>query len=728
MTSHQPGSHAHALLAGCILLAGCAEQPANTPAPDTNTMNEPSPALAPPVAEQRPHVVESPHGNRADHYYWLRDDDRKDPDMLAYLAAENAYTLAQLAHVKGLEDTLFDELVARIKKDDSSVPARYRGYYYYRRFETDAEYPIYARRKGSVDAPEEILLDVNRLAEGHDYFAVGDYEVSTNNKLLAWSEDTSGRRIYTIRFLNLATGELLPDALPGNTAAVVWADDNRTLFYIEKDPVTLLGYRVRKHRLGDDPADDELVYEEADDTFYMDLGRTGDDRFIVMHLNSTVADEIRYLDASRPDDPFQVLLPRERDHEYEADHIGTRWIIRTNWQAHNFRIVSAPDDDVENRDGWRDIVPHDPNVYIAEFDAFRDFLAIAERRDALRRVRVLSWDGEVEFAVQSDEPAFVMDIDVNPEQDTDWLRYNYSSLTTPETIYEINTKTQERRLLKQDEVLGGFEASNYRTERLSAPARDGKRIPVSIVYRDGYRRDGTAPLYQDGYGAYGLSEDPGFDADVLSLLDRGFIYAIAHIRGGQELGRQWYEDGKLLNKMNTFTDFIDVTEFLVREKYADPDRMAAVGRSAGGLLTGAVVNLRPDLYRVVVAGVPYVDAVTTMLDESIPLTTGEFDEWGNPKEQRYYDYMLAYSPYDNVAAMDYPAMFVTTGLWDGAVQYYEPAKWVARLRELKTDDNRLLFHTHMDAGHSGQSGRFRANRELAREFAFIMDEFGLAAE
>ena len=684
--------------------------------------------MAPPIAEQRPHVVESPHGNRADPYYWLRDDDRKDPDMLAYLAAENAYTMAQLAHVKGLEDTLFDELVARIKKDDSSVPARYRGYYYYKRFETDDEYPIYARRKGSLDAPEEILLDVNRLAEGHDYFAVGDYEVSVNNKLLAWSEDTNGRRLYTIRFLNLATGEMLPDTLPGNSAALVWADDNRTLFYIEKDPVTLLGYRVRKHRLGDNPANDELVYEETDDSFYLDLGRTGDDRYLVMQMSSTVANEIRYLDASHPDDPFRVLLARERDHEYDADHIDTRWIIRTNWQAQNFRIVSAADGEVENRDSWQDIVPHDPDVYIADFDAFRDFLAIAERRDGLRRVHVLSWDGEVNFTVQSDEPAFVMDIDVNPEQDTDWLRYNYSSLTTPETIYEINTQTQERRQLKQDEVLGGFDASNYRTERLWAPARDGKRIPVSIVYRNSYRRDGSAPLYQTGYGAYGLSEDPEFDADVLSLLDRGFVYAIAHIRGGQELGRRWYEDGKLLHKMNTFTDFIDVTEFLVREKYAAPNRVAATGGSAGGLLMGAIANLRPDLYRVVVANVPFVDTVTTMLDESIPLTTGEFDEWGNPQQKRYYDYILAYSPYDNVTAKNYPSMLVATGLWDSQVQYYEPAKWVARLRELKTDDNRLLFHINMDAGHGGQSGRFQANRELAREFVFIMDEFGLATE
>jgi oligopeptidase B len=703
-------------LSACLLAGGCSDSPG------LNTGDNPMHQPTPPIAEIRPYAVTSPHGDRIDNYYWLRDDTRKDPDVLTYLTAETAYAAAQLAPVQRLEDRLFDELVGRIKKDDSSVPSRHRGYWYYERYEGDSEYPILARRKDSVDAPEEVMLDGNALATGHDYFDIAGSDVSADNRLLAYAEDTNGRRIHTIRFKDLTTGEMLPDALPGNSSALAWADDNRTLFYIEKDPVTLLGVRVRKHRLGDDPANDAVVYEETDHSFYMGLGHTGDDRYVVLHLSSTVADEIHYLPADDPDGEFRILIPRERDHEYDADHVGDRWIIRTNWQARNFRIVAAGEDHVRDREAWSDIVPHDDDVYIGDFDAFRGFIAIAERRDALLRVRVLSWDGQLDFAVESDDPVFVMEIDDNPEQDSDWLRYSYSSLTTPDTIYDLNVKTGERRRLKQDEVLGGFDAANYASERLWAEARDGQRVPVSIVYRKGYAADRTAPLYQYAYGSYGSSTDPDFDVDVLSLLDRGFIYAIAHVRGGQELGRRWYDDGKLLNKMNTFTDFIDVTKFLVAEGYAHPDKVVAAGSSAGGLLVGAVANLRPDLYRVMVADVPFVDAVTTMLDESIPLTAGEFDEWGNPQLQPWYDYMLSYSPYDNVTARDYPALFVATGLWDSQVQYFEPAKWVARLRALKTDTNRLLFHVNMDAGHGGQSGRFRANRELAMQYAFIFDE------
>jgi len=708
------------VLSVCLLACGCSVSPG------LNTGDESMNELTPPIAEIRPYTITSPHGDRVDNYYWLRDDSREDSDVLAYLAAENTYTAAQLAPVRPLEKGLFDELAGRIKKDDSTVPSRHRGYWYYERYEGDSEYPILARREDSVDAPEEIMLDGNVLAQGHDYFDIANYDVSADNRLLAYAEDTYGRRIHTIRFKDLTTGEMLPDALPGNSSALAWADDNRTLFYIEKDPVTLLGVRVRKHRLGDDPANDAVVYEETDHSFYMSLGHTGDDRYVVLHVSSTVADEVHYLPAGDPDGEFRVLIPRERDHEYDADHVGNRWIIRTNWQAENFRIVAAGEDRVRDREAWSEIVPHDQDVYVGEFDAFSDFIAIAERRDGLLRVRVLSWDGagdfEGDFMVESDDPVFVMDIDDNPEQASDWLRYSYSSLTTPDTIYDLNVKTGERRRLKQDEVLGGFDSTNYAAQRLWAEARDGQRIPVSIVYRKGYHADGTAPLYQYGYGSYGSSTDPEFDADVLSLLDRGFIYAIAHVRGGQELGRRWYDDGKLLHKMNTFTDFIDVTEFLVAEGYAHPDKVVAAGASAGGLLIGAVANLRPDLYRILVADVPFVDAVTTMLDESIPLTTGEFDEWGNPQLQPWYDYMLSYSPYDNVAARDYPALFVATGLWDSQVQYFEPAKWVARLRAVKTDTNRLLFHVNMDAGHGGQSGRFRANRELAMQYAFILDE------
>ena len=699
------------------LITGC------SPAPD-NTEQTSMPT--PPVADVRPFEVDSPNGTRTDNYYWLRDDERKNADILAYLAAENTYTTETLAHLQPLQNRLYEEIIGRIQKDDSSVPYRFRSYYYRTRFEANGEYPIHARAKDSPQAPEEILLDGNELAKDNDFYSIGNYTVSPNNELLAWAEDTTGRRQYTIRFKDLATGAVLPDALPGNQSSLAWADDNETIFYIEKDPVTLLGVRVRRHRLSTDPANDPVVYEEPDDTFYMSLSRSGDERYIVLHLSSTVADEIRFLPVTQPDDDFGVLFERQRDHEYDADHIEDRWIVRTNWQAENFRIMEATDGQTQDRGQWQELVAHDDDIYIAEFDAFDDFLVIAERRNGLRMLRVLDRQGHTLFPVAADDPAYVMDIDTNMESHTPWLRYSYSSLTTPETIYEINMQTRERRMLKQQPVPGGFDPDHYRSERLWAVAGDGTHIPVSLLYRKDYVRDGSAPLYQYAYGAYGLSEDPAFEDEILSLVDRGFVYAIAHVRGGQELGRAWYENGKLLNKMNTFTDFIDVTEFLVDGGFVDPTRIAASGGSAGALLTGAVANLRPDLYRTIVADVPFVDVVTTMLDASIPLTTNEYDEWGNPAQREYYEYMLRYSPYDNVRAQDYPAMLVTTGLWDSQVQYFEPAKWVAKLRAMKTDDNPLILHTNMDAGHGGQSGRFRRNRELAMEYAFILDRLGMA--
>ena len=506
--------------------------------------------------------------------------------------------------------------IGRIQKDDASVPYRYRDYFYQTRYAAEAEYPIYLRRADQPDAEETVLLDVNRLAEGHDYFSVGNYSISPNNRILAWAEDTNGRREYTLRFKNLETGEHYADVLTGNQASLVWADDNETLFYIEKDPVTLLGVRVKRHRLGTDPAEDPIVWEEQDDAYYMSLSRSGDERFVMLHLSSTVADEIRYLPAGDPDAEFDVLLERERDHEYDADHNGDRWIIRTNWQAENFRLMSAPDGQTQDRNEWRELVAHDPDVFIGEFDVFDDFIVIAERRDALRSLRVLDRDGNTLFPVAADDPAYVMDIGTNMETDSEWLRYSYSSLTTPETVYEINMRTQQRKQLKQQPV-PGFDPASYRTERLWAPARDGTRIPVTLLTRKDFRPDGTAPLYQYAYGAYGLSEDPAFEDEILSLVDRGFVYAIAHIRGGQDLGRRWYEDGKLLNKMNSFTDFIDVTRYLVAEKYVDAGKVVASGGSAGGLLVGAVANLAPDDYRAIVASVPFVDVVTTMLDTSI---------------------------------------------------------------------------------------------------------------
>ncbi len=679
----------------------------------------------PPVADVRPFEIASPNGTRTDNYYWLRDDERADADMLAYLKAENAYTAKKLAHLEPLQTRLYEEIIGRIQKDDSSVPYRFHGYYYYTRFEAESEYPIHARKKGSTEAAEEILLDGNQLASGNDYYSIGNYEVSPNDKLLAWAEDTTGRRQFTIRFKNLETGELLPDIITGNQSSLIWAEDNETFFYIEKDPTTLLGVRVKRHRLGTDPAADPIVYEERDDAFYMSLGRSGDERFIVLNLESTVADEIRFLPTDRPTGDFNILLPRERDHEYDADHIGNRWIIRTNWQAENFRIMTAIDGHTNDRKQWHELIPHDQDIYIGDFDVFDEFLVIAERRDGLRSLRVLDRQGETLFPVAADDPAYVMDIDTNMEPNTDWLRYSYSSLTTPETIYEINMRTRERRMLKRQPVPGGFDPDNYRSERLWVTARDDARIPVSLLYRKEYEQDGSAPLYLYAYGSYGYSTDPEFEDEILSLVDRGFVYAIAHVRGGQELGRTWYDSGKLLNKINTFTDFIDVTIALGEDKYVDANRIAASGGSAGGLLIGAVSNMRPDLYRTIVAHVPFVDVVTTMLDTSIPLTTNEYDEWGNPENRKYYDYLLRYSPYDNVRAQNYPSMFVATGLWDSQVQYYEPAKWVAKLRALKTDDNPLILHVNMDAGHGGQSGRFRRNKELAMEYSFILDQLGV---
>jgi oligopeptidase B len=676
------------------------------------------------VAERRPHDVVSPNGTRDDPYYWLRDDARKDPDVLAYLEAENAYKEAFLAPVAGLEETLFQEIIGRIKQDDSSVPYRDRGYFYYVRWEEGAEYPIHARKKGSLEASEQIMLDEAKLAEPHDFYAIGDYVVSPDGERLAYAEDTVGRRQYTVRFKSLSSGEVFEDQIPNCSGSMAWVDD-RNLFYVEKDPVTLLGVRVRRHELGTDSADDPIVYEEADHSFYIGVGRTSDHQYVVIHLGATITDEVRYVPVGDPTAVPTVLAPRERGMEYDADHLGSRWIVRTNWDAENFRLMEVDDAKAGSRERWKELMAHSPDVYISSFTPFRDHLVIGERSEGLQRIRIREWKSGKERFIDADESAYSAYVSVNMETDTEWLRYSYSSLTTPRTIYDLNMKTGERKLLKQDPVLGGFDSANYETERVWATARDGEKVPVSLLYRKGLARDGTAPLYLYGYGSYGSSMDPNFRSWPLSLVDRGFVFGIAHIRGGQEMGRRWYEAGKLLHKKNTFNDFVDVTEHLVNEKWAAPDKVVAAGGSAGGLLMGAIINQRPDLYRVIVASVPFVDVVTTMLDESIPLTTNEFDEWGNPKEKKFYDYMLSYSPYDNVEAKDYPAMIVTTGLWDSQVQYFEPAKWVAKLRATKTDQNPLLLHTNMDAGHGGASGRFRSQRETAMEFAFVLQQLGM---
>jgi oligopeptidase B len=681
--------------------------------------------VKPPVAAIRPYKVESPHGARNDDYYWLRDDEREDKDMLAYLAAENAYTDAVMAKTKPLQEKLYNEIVGRIKQDDASVPYRKHGYWYYRRFETGKEYPIYARKKGSLDAAEEVLFDVNVMAAGHEFFQIGSYEASPDNKLIAWAEDSVGRRQYVLRVRELATGKVLSDVIENIEAGFAWAADSRTLFYVAKDPTTLLGDKVRKHVLGDDVKKDALVFEEQDKSFYTGVGTTKDEQYIVIGSQSTVSSEMRVAKSDDAAFKFRVLIPRERDHEYNADHLNGKWIVRTNWQAKNFRIVEADDKQVADKNSWRNIIAHRDDAFVESFDVFRDFLAVEERSDGLANIRIRTWKDGKSFLIDSDEPAYTTGLGANAELDTPLVRYTYTSLTTPASTYDFDVATGKKTLLKREPVLGGYEQSNYVTEHLWATVRDGVKVPISLVYRKGLRKDGTAPLFQYGYGSYGLSMDPGFSASVVSLLDRGFIYAIAHIRGGQEMGRNWYESGKLLKKQNTFNDFIDVTRFLVKEKYADPKRVFAMGGSAGGLLMGAIANMAPGDYAGLVAQVPFVDIVTTMLDDSIPLTTNEYDEWGNPAEKAYYDYMQSYSPYDNVKAQAYPPIFVGTGLWDSQVQYYEPAKWVAKLRTLKTDSHPLVFRINMEAGHGGKSGRFQRYRETAEYYAFVLSLAGL---
>jgi oligopeptidase B len=679
---------------------------------------------APPPAAQKPFAVKGPDGiSRTDPYYWLRDDTRKNPEMLAYLNAENAYADAMLAPLKPLEDRLYGEFVGRIKQDDSTVPSRQRGYSYYSRFEAGQDYPIIARRRGAMTAPEEVLLDQPAMGKGKGYFQVGSWDVSQSNRLLAYAEDVVGRRQYVLHVKDLATGRLLPDEVRNVEPGFVWADDNRTIFYVEKDPVTLLSKRVKAHVLGTPASADRLVYEEKDDSFYMGLSRTTDDRYLCITLQSTVSNEQRCAPAAAPA-TFAVLAPRLREFRYEADHIGGQWIVRTNWNAPNYKLMRVADAAAaRGRAGWSDLVPTRADVFIDDFKPMTGYIAIAERSGGNKRLRLVRDAGKSSF-VASDEPAYAMAISTNLEPNTEWLRYSYNSLTTPTRIYEVNARTGERRLLKQTPA-PGYDPSRYVTERVWATARDGTRIPISLVYRKGFRKDGTGAMLQYGYGSYGLSSDPVWSPTVVSLLDRGMVYAIAHIRGGQEMGRAWYDKGHLYQKKNSFTDFIDATRWLTAHGYAAKDRVAALGGSAGGLLMGAVANMAPQDYRVIVAQVPFVDVVTTMLDATIPLTTNEYDEWGNPAQRPFYDYMLSYSPYDNVRPQSYPAMFVGTGLWDSQVQYYEPAKWVAKLRATKTDRNPLVFRVNMEAGHGGKSGRFRRYRDTAEYYAFMLKELGV---
>jgi len=666
------------------------------------------------------------HGHkRLDYYYWLNE--RNNPDVLKYLEAENAYTSEIMKDTEILQEKLYDEMVSRIKQDDSTVPYKDNGYFYYVRYEEGKEYPIYCRRIETMEADEEILLNVNEMAEGFSYYHVTGLSVSPDNTLLAFGIDTLSRRIYDIFFKNLKTGEILPEKISGTSGSAVWANDSRTVFYSVKDN-TLRPYQIKKHKLGTDYIKDPEIFREDNAAFYTAVFRTKSDKYILIGSYSSTSNEYRFLNADDPDGTFQIMQPRTKQFEYYVDHYEDSFYIRTNLgkegkPAVNFRLMKTP---VEKTtfENWIEIIPHREDVLIEEIEIFRDYLVIQERKDGLIHLRIIRWEDNTENYLDFGEQTYTAAISINPQFDSEFLRYNYSSLTTPASVYDYNMRTREKILLKRQEVLGGYNPEDFFSERLYAEAEDGVKVPISLIYKKGIKRDGKNPLLLYGYGAYSLSTDPNFSSMRLSLLERGFVFAIAHIRGGQELGRQWYEDGKLFKKKNTFTDFISCAEHLIKSGFTSSDKIFAIGGSAGGLLIGAVINMRPDLFRGVIAAVPFVDVLTTMLDETIPLTTGEYEEWGNPNIKEYYEYILSYSPYDNVEVKAYPNILVTTGFHDSQVQYWEPAKWVAKLRDLKTDNNLLLLHTNMETGHSGASGRFQRYKEAALEYTFILKLLG----
>ncbi len=717
----------HKRLALLLALGFIACQQKNMPKPESKMIHNTE--FTPPIADKVPEKL-SIHGHdRIDNYFWMKlSDEQKNADkkddqtrkVIEYLEQENSYTNDMTKHLEGFKGELFTEIVGRIKQTDMSVPYFKNGYYYLTRFEEGKEYPVYSRKKESLEAEEEIMLDVNKLAEAYDYYNVGGLAVSPDNKILAFGEDTLSRRIYTMRFLNLETGEYLPNTIENTTGSVTWANDNKTVFYTRKDE-TLRAFKIFKHKLDKTQADIE-IYHEQDETFSCYVYKTKSQKYIVIGSYATVANEYRVLEADNPDGKFKLFTERKRDLEYSISHFGDSWYIVTNRDgAKNFKLMSCSETDTE-ADKWKDFIAHDPLSLISGIEIFKNYLVINQRVDGISQIKVMPWNAmdDAHF-IEFEEEAYMAMSSTNPEFDTDILRLYYSSMTTPSSTYDYDMSSRKLELKKRQEVLGDFDPSNYSSERIFIEARDGERVPVSIVYRKGFKKDGSQPLLLYGYGSYGASMDPYFSSVRLSLLDRGFAYAIAHIRGGQEMGRQWYDSGKLLNKKNTFTDFIDAGQYLTDHNYTNKDNLFCMGGSAGGLLIGAVINMNPTMWKGAIAAVPFVDVITTMLDESIPLTTGEFDEWGNPKNKEYYDYILSYSPYDNIESKDYPALLVTTGFHDSQVQYWEPAKWVAKLRELKTDNNPLLLFTEMSAGHGGKSGRFERYRETALEYAFLLD-------
>ncbi len=691
------------ILFSIIALSGCSNQP------------------KPPVAEIiKKELITNGH-KRIDNYFWLNE--RENPKVIDYLNAENAYKNAVLKNTEALQKKIYDEILGRIKQTDESLPYKENGYYYYTRFEKDKEYPIYCRKINSMDSAEEVLLNVNIMAQGHKYFQIGGFTVSPDNKLLAYSVDTVSRRKYDIYFKNLSSGKITDDKISNSTGQIVWGNDNKTVFYTLKDK-TLRAYKIMRHTLTVNSSADMNVYTENDETFSVSVSKTKSKKYITIGSFSTLSDEFRILDADKPEGNFRVFQSRENNFKYSIDHFENKFYIRTNWKAINFRLMETPVSGTL-KENWKEIIPNRDNALLEGMEIFKNFLVVNERVNASTQIRIIKWKDKSEYNIDFGEQVFSAYVSINPDFDSDILRYSYTSLTIPNSIYDFNMVSKEKKLMKRTEILGGYNPEKYESFKFFAKAGDGTKIPISIVYKKGVQRKGDNPLLLYAYGSYGASTNPGFSIDRITLLDRGFVFAIAHVRGGQEMGRKWYEDGKLLKKKNTFTDFIDCAKFLIDEKFTNRNKLFAMGASAGGLLAGAVSNMAPELFKGIIAAVPFVDVVTTMLDSSIPLTTAEYDEWGNPNVKKYYDYMLSYSPYDNVEAKAYPAMLVTSGLYDSQVQYFEPAKWVAKLRAMKTDDNMLLFHINMTAGHGGASGRFERYKTTALQYAFMFNLLGI---
>ena len=716
-----------ALLSICAILA-----PQKSLSQKKENMSAPKPAKKELVLEYK--VGNTVKDVRTDSYYWMRlTDEQKEaaqPDaqtqeVLEYLNAENAYTKSIMSPTEALQEKLFAEMKGRIKETDQSVPTKDNGYWYYTRYEQGKDYAFYCRKLDNMETgTEEVLIDGPALAEGKNYWALGGMTISEDNQWMAYGVDEISRRVYQVYFKNLATGEVIADKLEGTTGRATWASDNKTVFYSKRDPQTLREFQIWRHIVGTNQSEDVLVFEEKDETYSCFVFKTKSEQFIIIGSSQTLSAEYRVLEAKNPNGEFRIIHPREKELEYAVDHFEDSFYITTNWDAKNFRLMKCPLDKT-SKDNWKEVIPHRSDVLLEGVEMFKEYMVIDERKNGLTQLRIKRWDGSLEYYMPFQDAAYSAGVGANPDFNTEILRYGYSSMVTPASTFDFNMRTKEQVLLKQQEVVGGYNSAEYTCERLMVPVTDGTLVPVSLVYKKGMVKNGQAPLLLYAYGSYGYSLDAGFSSGRLSLLDRGFVYAIAHIRGGQEMGREWYEKGKLLKKKNTFTDFIDCGQHLVNQKYTNPEKLFAMGGSAGGLLMGVVTNMAPSLFKGIISAVPFVDVVTTMLDESIPLTTFEYDEWGNPNDPTYYEYMKSYSPIDNIERKDYPNILVTTGYWDSQVQYWEPAKYVAKLREFKTDNNQLLFHINMDAGHGGKSGRFEALKEVALEYAFMMQLIGI---